>query len=279
MTSSDGITWTTRTSAADNTWYGVTYGNGLFVAVAGSGSGNRVMTSPDGITWTSRTSAATNYWVAVTYGNGLFVAVACGIGGACNSTAGKRGMTSSDGVTWTSRTAAANNSWYGITYGNGLFVAVSQSGSGNRVMTSPDGITWTSRTSAADNSWTSVTYGNGLFVAVSSDGTGNRVMTSPEHGAQQLCSRILVWPLGASRGGRVTGSSMTRYSTSAKGISRVSGATFPVSRAGDPPTGPGYVRGYAPFSRQECGQAAFPPSAHPRSTRPGFSHRKPSGLL
>jgi hypothetical protein len=45
MTSPDGITWTARTSAADNNWIGVTFGNGLFVAVAWSGTGNRVMTS------------------------------------------------------------------------------------------------------------------------------------------------------------------------------------------------------------------------------------------
>jgi hypothetical protein len=48
-------TWTSRNSAADNFWFSVTYGNGLFVAVAQSGTGNRVMTSPDGISWTSRT--------------------------------------------------------------------------------------------------------------------------------------------------------------------------------------------------------------------------------
>jgi len=42
---SKGTSWTLRTSAADNNWYGVTYGNGLFVAVAYSGTGNRVMTS------------------------------------------------------------------------------------------------------------------------------------------------------------------------------------------------------------------------------------------
>jgi hypothetical protein len=59
MTSPDGITWTSRTSAADNAWTSVTYGNGVFVAVSSnSGTGNRVMTSPDGITWTSRTNAA-----------------------------------------------------------------------------------------------------------------------------------------------------------------------------------------------------------------------------
>ena len=51
----------------------MTYGNGLFVAVSISGSGNRVMTSPDGIT--IRQSAADNAWIGVTYANGLFVAV------------------------------------------------------------------------------------------------------------------------------------------------------------------------------------------------------------
>jgi len=46
MTSPDGITWTTRNSAADLGWESVVYGNGRFVAVAAfGGSGNRVMTS------------------------------------------------------------------------------------------------------------------------------------------------------------------------------------------------------------------------------------------
>lgn len=71
-----GASWTVRTSAADNNWYAVAYGNGLFVAVGITGTGNRVMTSPDGVTWTNRSSAADNQWQGVTYGNGLFVAVA-----------------------------------------------------------------------------------------------------------------------------------------------------------------------------------------------------------
>ena len=87
MTSPDGITWTSRTSAADNWWLGVTYGNGIFVAVAATGTGNRVMTSPDGIAWTSRTSAANNDWTDIAYGNGTFVAVAA-------SGTGNRVMTS-----------------------------------------------------------------------------------------------------------------------------------------------------------------------------------------
>lgn len=212
---SKGTDWTSRISATDNIWRSVTYGNGLFVAVAASGSGDRVMTSPDGINWTLRTTPNDNNWVSVTYGHGLFVAVsnsgssnrimtspdgitwtprttpndiswrsiaygngmfvAVAITGLNN-----RVMTSPDGINWTTRTNPVNNAWYGITYGNGLFVAVSANGTNDRVMTSPDGITWTSRTSAADNNWGSVTYGNGLFVAVSYSGSGNRVMTSPD---------------------------------------------------------------------------------------------------
>ena len=125
-----GIDWISETSAADNAWVSVTYGNGLFVGVSRSGAGNRVMTSPDGIRWTSRTSAADNSWTWVTYGNGLFVAVS-------EDGVGNRVMTSPDGITWTSRTSAADNQWYGVTYGNGLFVAVSSDGSPSQVMISP----------------------------------------------------------------------------------------------------------------------------------------------
>ncbi|MEZ4939657.1 MAG: HYR domain-containing protein [Saprospiraceae bacterium] len=165
----DGITWTSRSAAQANNWQSVTYGNGLFVAVAGSGT-NRVMTSPDGIAWTARSAAQANQWQSVTYGNGLFVAVA--------QSGSNRVMTSPDGITWTAGNAAEANSWRSVTYGNGLFVAVAQSGT-NRVMTSPDGITWTARSASEPNNWISVTYGNGLFAAVSSDGS-NRVMTSPD---------------------------------------------------------------------------------------------------
>jgi len=158
------------TVSGTNSWRGVTYANGLFVAVADTGIGNRVMTSSDGINWTSRTSAADNGWRAITYGKGLFVAV--GDNGSV--------MTSPDGITWTSRTSANTNQWLGVAYADGLFVAVAGSGTNNRVMTSPDGITWTLQISAADNQWRGVTYGNGLWVVISQTGTGNdRVMTSP----------------------------------------------------------------------------------------------------
>jgi len=75
-----GITWTARTSAADNSWTSVCWSPelSLFVAVSGTGTGNRVMTSPNGITWTARTSAADNFWLSVCWSPqlSLFVAVA-----------------------------------------------------------------------------------------------------------------------------------------------------------------------------------------------------------
>ena len=163
-----GVEWTGR-SVPEGVWSNVTYGNGLFVAVASSGT-NRVMTSVDGISWTVRTAAELNLWLDVTYGNGLFVAVA--FGGT------NRVMTSPDGITWTAQAAAEANNWRSVTYGNGLFVAVASSGT-NRVMTSPDGVTWTAQAAAEANGWEGITYANGLFVSVASTGT-NRVMTSPD---------------------------------------------------------------------------------------------------
>tara|TARA_R110000824_G_scaffold15044_6_gene63621 strand:+ start:3341 stop:6115 length:2775 start_codon:yes stop_codon:yes gene_type:complete len=167
--SGTGATWTARSAAEANQWRGVTYGNGLFVAVSYDGT-NRVQTSTDGINWTARSAAEANQWTGITYGNGLFVAV--------SNSGTNRVQTSPDGITWTARSAAEANQWYGVTYGNGLFVAVSISGT-NRVQTSPDGITWTARSAAEANQWYDVTYAVGLFVAVSATGT-NRVQTSPD---------------------------------------------------------------------------------------------------
>jgi hypothetical protein len=170
-----GLSWTARTAAQNNIWNGVTYGNGLFVAVSSDGT-NQIMTSPDGANWSTRTAAAANTWRSITYGNGLFVAVS-------DSGTGNRVMTSPDGVNWTVRdTTGKDNNWESVTYGNGLFVAVANTGTNTRVMTSPDGVNWTIRDTTSKNfSWQSVTYGNSLFVAVSSgDGGSTQVMTSPD---------------------------------------------------------------------------------------------------
>jgi hypothetical protein len=206
MTSPDGITWTSRTSAADNNWQSVAFGNNVFVAVANSGTDNRVMTSTNGINWDTKPSASNGDWRSVTYGNNTWVAVgrnnpvvmsSSDNGETWTSRASfaftlmgvtygnnkfvavsdaSRAITSSDGITWTESETVPSGAYQSVTYGNNLFVAVSDSQTA-RVATSSDGNTWTSRNFGADHNWKGVTWANGVYVAVADHGA-NRVMTS-----------------------------------------------------------------------------------------------------
>jgi hypothetical protein len=64
LTSSNGTSWTKRTSGTSETLSGVNYGNGLFVTVGRTGT---VLTSPDGNSWTERTSGTLELLSGVTY--------------------------------------------------------------------------------------------------------------------------------------------------------------------------------------------------------------------
>ena len=118
--------WLSRTSP-NNNWTSICYSfdRNLYVAVANSGTNNRIMTSSDSITWTSRTSPADNNWTSVIYSKelGLFVAVA-------NSGSNNRIMTSPDGITWTLRNNNIDNDWNSICWSSelNLLVAVSTNG-------------------------------------------------------------------------------------------------------------------------------------------------------
>lgn len=197
--STDGINWTRYTPFTNGpALKAITYGNGLFVAVA-NGGGNRVVTSPDGISWTLRNASNNgNPWQSVAFGNNTFVAIA--------NSGTNRTMYSSDGINWTGLnlnmgqnkiifgggkfTTGQNYStdgitWtnsnitfapFGIAYGNGIYVAIGQSGA-SRIAISTDAATWQLVTAPALNSWTALTYGDSKFVGLSSDGT-NRLMVS-----------------------------------------------------------------------------------------------------
>lgn len=196
--STNGVTWTRYTPFSNAiSPKAITYGNGLFVAVA-NGGGNRVMTSPDGVSWTLRNAASNINWQSVAFGNNTFVAIA--------NTGTNRTMYSTDGINWTgiAVTSGSNSiafangkfttgknystdgiTWtnstlefipYGIAYGNGLFIAVGQSGT-NRIAISTDGITWQLVVAPALTTWTCVEYGNSKFVALA-DGGANRIMVS-----------------------------------------------------------------------------------------------------
>jgi len=174
LTSSDGISWTKRTSVTTNNLYGVTYGNSTFVTV---GDNATILTSSDGTTWTNTSTnkrtlryfskAETNNLYGVTYGDGLFVVV----GGDATI------FTSSDGTTWTERdglrsTWALPKYLKGVTYRKKLFVAVGRNG---LILNSPDGITWKQRKSGTKYNLVGITYRNGLFVSVGKNG---KIVTS-----------------------------------------------------------------------------------------------------
>ena len=175
LTSSDGISWTKRTSGTTKNLYGVTYGNSTFVTVGDNGT---ILTSSDGTTWTNTSTnkrttlryfskADTNHLYGVTYGDDLFVTV----GG--NATI----FTSSDGTTWTERdglrsTWATPKYLKGVTYRKKLFVAVGRNG---LILNSPDGITWKQRKSGTKYNLVGITYRNGLFVSVGKNG---KIVTS-----------------------------------------------------------------------------------------------------
>ena len=132
-------TFTASTMPSSRNWYGVTYGNGYFVAVAQSNSSPYTTTagaySTNGTTWTASTMPSSSEWWGVTYGNGYFVAVALSTTAAAYST---------NGTTWTASTMPSSRNWWGVTYGNGYFVAVAQSTTAAAYST--NGTTWTAST-------------------------------------------------------------------------------------------------------------------------------------
>jgi hypothetical protein len=72
--STDGLTWTNYTTAEDNAWGSITYGNGYFVMMADDGT-SRLAYSTDGINWTLvNVGSATDVWANCTaFGAGKFV--------------------------------------------------------------------------------------------------------------------------------------------------------------------------------------------------------------
>lgn len=194
FTSSDGITWTKRTTV-NATLHSVAWSPslGLFAAVGRNPANTAqiIVTSPDGITWTSRSSGSTATLNKVIWTGSNFLAVGnnqvvvSSTNGVTWSTiytgttnyhfrsvlwdgskyvaAGSSGLngiyTSSTGTAWTARTSP--NSLYGVTWSGSLYVAVGFDGNA----TSTDGLSWTSYTAPFSSVWRSVTFDGTNFYA------------------------------------------------------------------------------------------------------------------
>ncbi len=174
-------TWTGRTAAAANQWFGAAWAPELhlFCAISSSGT-NRVQWSRDGITWTSASATAASVWTKIAWSPELRMFAAVAFDGTTSTNL----MTSPDCRTWTARTSVEANQWYDIKWAPALgkFLAVSINGT-NRCQSSTDGITWTACTMAAAIQWYSVTWSPELrlFAAVSITASGsNYAATSPD---------------------------------------------------------------------------------------------------
>lgn len=163
-TSPDGIVWTARTGLPNVDWQDITYGNGLFVAIAHGTT--TYMTSPDGLTWTPRTLPITNSRGYVSFGGGLFMYTR-------GNTSTALVYTSPDGITWTPRTMPTARAWRAPQWGNGRWVVVSGAAI---AATSEDGILWTEVPTPFIPLQPSRAFGDSVFCYVSFS-TGNS-MTS-----------------------------------------------------------------------------------------------------
>lgn len=160
-TSSDGITWTSRTSGFGSTRiWSIAYGAGLYVAVGNNGT---ITTSPDGVTWTARTSnVSTNQLYAVYFANNRFVAVGAGANG------GTGGITSStDGITWTKATTPTTSATIlsCVHYGNGYWVTLGDTNT-NQGYYSSNGTTWTAFNSGTGGNAVAAYYSNGYWFVI-----------------------------------------------------------------------------------------------------------------
>lgn len=155
-TSTNGTTWTTRTSphGATISYYAIAHSGSVFVAVGQNDNdiSAAIASSTDGITWTSRTTpygaTANRPLFAIAYGNGKFVTGAHGTGFAY----------STDGTTWTG-VAVAGAYPARIAYGNGYYAAVDPAGSGlGTLWYSTDAVTWSTTTPIAGKTFYGLVY-------------------------------------------------------------------------------------------------------------------------
>lgn len=234
--SSDGITWSTRTTSVTTSLLSVALGSRL-VAVGLAGT---LKYSGDGTTWTSATSPTTQNLLAVAKASNGSGFVAVGGAGVV--------LTSPDGQTWT-QTSSVYADMNAVTARfnpsvDTMFVAV---GTGGTILTSSNGTTWTKQDSKTGNTLYSVTWTGTVLVAGGENGT---IVTS-SNGSTWTASSIsgtvgTVWGVAGNNAnviavGDLGGAGAIAYSTNS-GTSFSAPTTTP-SPAPGPLYGITYVTG------------------------------------
>ena len=200
-TSTDGVSWPSIYSmlAPYETPTGITFGNGIFVAVGNMGS---IATSTDGLTWTlSKTGTSFGQGLRkVAYSNGVFVAVGANaytvsssdgvlwtprypgpfsdlsalvgaqgqfVAAGMASDGTVKSATSADGVTWSGGGVTGTSAVHALAFGYNTYLAMGEAG---EFSSSVDGVTWTKRTPVAGGGLYGAAFGNGTFVQVGYNG-------------------------------------------------------------------------------------------------------------
>ncbi|MCW5551767.1 MAG: hypothetical protein KIS67_06305 [Verrucomicrobiae bacterium] len=153
LRSEDGVEWTRVPVSGGHNFQGVCHGRGLYLAVTQTGE---ILYSPDSFTWFGRRVAAGSL-TTVTLAHSRFVA-----GGAQG-----RIYLSDDGVSWIEQTTPGNQELRSLTSYGGVMVAA---GFLAAMWTSPDGEEWTPQNISAFPAFTSVLHFNGEFIATVGSG-------------------------------------------------------------------------------------------------------------
>jgi hypothetical protein len=200
MTSTTGTSWTElASSTSENALKGITYGNGLYVAVGDFGS---IVVSTNAVNWTeilpdrrcdiiaiacntNRCIAASlQAWYSWNFPDFRMLVSTNGIGWtvsktiydlptitdlACSPTefvgiSGPNIYTTTDGYHWQINNTFTN-SFYGVRYANGRYIAVGNNGG---IYASLDGTNWSNHSVATACNFNGVAYGNGLYAAAGS---------------------------------------------------------------------------------------------------------------
>lgn len=178
--STDGQTWTQKTTLTSLNSVACTPSGSIYVGYS-TGGGGTLYSTTDGVTWTSR-FATNGTALRVRWCNDKFIAISY----YSSQPVGNRVYWSYDGIKWNWADSGTVNSDgvntnYGIvaqdvTYGNGMYVGVGYghtaiypptSAETNGSLWSTDGVVWYPAQNMPTRAiWTGVAYGNGVFVAV-----------------------------------------------------------------------------------------------------------------
>jgi hypothetical protein len=223
LTSTDGITWTTRSGLTNGIGPTSKFIRGNGIWLVGGSNGNISNVANLDTNWNNgiNTFWTTVYVSALVYGNGRYIASSLTQGNIKEST---------NGTTWSEANAMGtqgNGANAGV-YGNGIFVLV---GPGGRIKTQAAGGSyfWTTRTSGLEGSVrniTDVAYGNGAFAAVgqgvvvkSTDGiTWTSSLTDPSPQHQKIAYANGIWTVGGDFGSIRTSTDLVTWTTATSNL-------------------------------------------------------------